>query len=104
MTAFVIVVCRSRRREVPSERVANGYEVSSGRWVVITDDELGAADPARTHAIDVEIKVEDAPEPPAVLDLMAALEESVAAAKAGRKRKAKAARKRKSALGRLPLR
>ena len=41
-------------REVPSERVANGYEVSSGHWVVLSNEELGAAEPERSHTIDIE--------------------------------------------------
>lgn len=41
-------------REVPSERVANGYEVSSGHWVVLSNEELGAAEPERTHTIEIE--------------------------------------------------
>jgi DNA end-binding protein Ku len=41
-------------REVDSGRIANGYERSSGRWVVVTDEELSAADPERSHTIDIE--------------------------------------------------
>jgi DNA end-binding protein Ku len=41
-------------REVPSERIANGFEVSSGHWVVLSSEELGAAEPERTHTIDIE--------------------------------------------------
>lgn len=41
-------------REVPSDRVANGFEVSSGHWVVLSREELEAAEPERTHTIDVE--------------------------------------------------
>ncbi len=45
-------------REVPSDRVANGYEVSSGRWVVLSNEELAAAEPERTHTIEIEDFVE----------------------------------------------
>jgi DNA end-binding protein Ku len=41
-------------REVDYDRIANGYERSSGKWVVLTDDELKAADPERSHTIDIE--------------------------------------------------
>jgi DNA end-binding protein Ku len=41
-------------REVPDERIASGYETSRGRYVVLDDDELTAAEPARTHTIDIE--------------------------------------------------
>jgi DNA end-binding protein Ku len=43
-----------------------------------------------------EITVEEAPEPAAVLDLMAALEQSVAEAKAGRRRSTKTSTKTRS--------
>src|SRR5262245_30384605 len=41
-------------REVDYERVANGYERSPGKWVVLSDDELKAADPERSHTVDIE--------------------------------------------------
>ena len=41
-------------REVDFERIANGYERSKGKLVVITDEELSAADPARSHTVDIE--------------------------------------------------
>ncbi|MET0491087.1 MAG: Ku protein [Acidimicrobiales bacterium] len=41
-------------REVDSDRIANGFERSSGSWVIVTSEELSAADPERTHTIDVD--------------------------------------------------
>jgi DNA end-binding protein Ku len=41
-------------REVDNDRIANGYERSKGKVVIVTDDELSAADPERSHTIDIE--------------------------------------------------
>jgi DNA end-binding protein Ku len=47
-------VAEKTGREVPDERIASGYEVSDGRYVVLTDEEVQAAEPERTHTVDVE--------------------------------------------------
>ena len=47
-------VAEKTGREVPDERIANGYEVTGGHYVVLTDEEMQAAEPARTHTVDVE--------------------------------------------------
>jgi DNA end-binding protein Ku len=41
-------------REVDFDRVANGYERSKGKMVIVSDEELAAADPERSHTVDVE--------------------------------------------------
>src|SRR5215218_5618521 len=41
-------------REVDYEQIANGYERSKGKMVIVTDDELSAAEPERSHTIDIE--------------------------------------------------
>jgi len=41
-------------REVDFDRIANGYERSKGKVVIVTDEELKAADPERSHTIDIE--------------------------------------------------
>jgi DNA end-binding protein Ku len=41
-------------REVDFERIANGIERDNGKWVVLTDEELSAADPERSHTVDIE--------------------------------------------------
>jgi DNA end-binding protein Ku len=41
-------------REVPDERIVSGYELDDGHYVTLTDEELGAAEPERTHTIDIE--------------------------------------------------
>ena len=40
--------------EVPRDRVAKGFEVSEGEYVVLSNDEIKAADPARRKAIELE--------------------------------------------------
>jgi DNA end-binding protein Ku len=39
--------------EVPWEHVAKGYEVDEGRWVIVTDDDVRAANVEATQTIDV---------------------------------------------------
>ena len=40
--------------EVPYEQIVKGYELSSGAYVVITDDELAALDPKALRTIDID--------------------------------------------------
>ncbi len=40
--------------EVPYERLVKGYEVSPDRYVVVTQEELEALDPVRSHTIEIE--------------------------------------------------
>jgi DNA end-binding protein Ku len=40
--------------EVPAEAIVKGYELASGEYVTIADDELGALDPEASHTIDIE--------------------------------------------------
>ncbi|WP_334142006.1 non-homologous end joining protein Ku [Rhabdothermincola sp.] len=40
--------------EVPWEQVVKGYELGSGNYVVITDEELAALDPKAVRTIDIE--------------------------------------------------
>lgn len=44
--------------DVPTEAIAKGYEVSKGRYVVITDDDLASLQPRATHTIDLQEFVE----------------------------------------------
>jgi DNA end-binding protein Ku len=41
-------------REVDYEKIAKGYEVSDGKYVVLTKEELEAADPEKTRTIEIE--------------------------------------------------
>ena len=47
-------VCTVENEEVPWEEVARGYEMESGEVVMLTDEELEAADPKKTRTIDIE--------------------------------------------------
>ena len=40
--------------EVPSEVIVKGYELSSGEYVTITDEELSALDPEASRTVDIE--------------------------------------------------
>jgi DNA end-binding protein Ku len=40
--------------EVPSEAIIKGYELSSGEYVTISDDELATLDPQASRTIDIE--------------------------------------------------
>jgi DNA end-binding protein Ku len=44
-------VNESTGEEVPYDEIVKGYELSSGSWVVVTDDDHGAVD-ARTEPAD----------------------------------------------------
>jgi DNA end-binding protein Ku len=51
-------VCTAENEEVPWEEVARGYELESGELIMLTDDELDAADPKKTRTIDIEAFVD----------------------------------------------
>ena len=40
--------------EVPYEAIVKGYELSSGQYVMVTEDELAALDPEASRTIDIE--------------------------------------------------
>ena len=44
--------------EVPWDDIVKGYEVTSGNYVLVTDDELAAFAPEATHTIDLECFVD----------------------------------------------
>lgn len=39
--------------EVPSEQLVRGYEITSGNYITITDEELRSLDPAASRSIDI---------------------------------------------------
>src|SRR5205814_3324308 len=47
-------VAEGSGREVPWEKIEKGYELAKGRYVMLTDEELEAAEPERSHGIDIE--------------------------------------------------
>jgi DNA end-binding protein Ku len=50
--------CSEEDREVPYEEIVKGYEVSKGRYVTITPEELEAFDPKGTRTIEIRDFVE----------------------------------------------
>jgi DNA end-binding protein Ku len=46
--------CADEDAEVPYEEIVKGYEISPGRYVVVTSEELEALDPKKTRTIDIE--------------------------------------------------
>src|SRR5690349_21073987 len=40
--------------EVPTEAIVKGYELASGDYVTVGDDELSALDPSANRSIDIE--------------------------------------------------
>jgi DNA end-binding protein Ku len=51
-------VCSLDEQEVPYEHVVRGFEVSKGRYVTVTPEELAALDPEATRTIDIEAFVD----------------------------------------------
>ena len=50
-------VCSKEDKEVPYEEIGNAYDLD-GEQVVLTDEELSAADPKKTRTIEIESFVE----------------------------------------------
>ena len=47
-------VCPADGEEVAWDDLVKGYEISSGQYVVVTNEELEALDPEATHTVDIE--------------------------------------------------
>ena len=45
--------CEKQKREVDGDEIVRGYEISKGKFVVITDDELEALEPRKSRDIDL---------------------------------------------------
>jgi DNA end-binding protein Ku len=50
--------CAAEEKEVPYEHIVKGYEVSKGRYVTITEEELEQYDPKATRTIEIHDFVE----------------------------------------------
>jgi DNA end-binding protein Ku len=61
-------VCAHEGREVPWEEIAKGCELDDGRWVLLSDADLEAAAPRKSHTIDIESFVEEQEIDPIYLD------------------------------------
>ncbi len=51
-------VCETDGKEVPYEHVVKGYEISKGKFVTVTRDELKAIDPVADKTVSIEAFVE----------------------------------------------
>jgi DNA end-binding protein Ku len=51
-------VAEGSNKEVDYDEISKGYEVSKGKYVVLSKEELEAADPEKTRTIDIEDFVE----------------------------------------------
>jgi DNA end-binding protein Ku len=60
--------CSTEDEEVPFEEVGHGYELDSGKEVVLSDEELSAAAPRKTRTIDIEAFVDLADVDPVYFD------------------------------------
>ncbi len=53
---------------MPWDEIAKGYELEDGRWVLLSDADLEAAAPRKSHTIDIESFVEEQEIDPIYLD------------------------------------
>jgi DNA end-binding protein Ku len=60
--------CSAEDEEVPFDEVGHGYELDSGKEVVLSDEELAAAAPRKTRTIDIEAFVDLADVDPVYFD------------------------------------
>jgi len=53
--------CSEEDVEIPYEEIVAGYEIEKGEYVMLTDEELAAAQPEKTKTIDIEefVEIED---------------------------------------------
>jgi DNA end-binding protein Ku len=47
-------VCAKEQREVPYSEIIKGFEVSSGSYVMLSKEEIAAADGSEAHIVDIE--------------------------------------------------
>jgi DNA end-binding protein Ku len=60
--------CTKEDKEVPYEEIGHGYELDSGKQVVLTDAELEAVAPRKTRTIDIQSFVDAAEIDPIMYD------------------------------------
>ncbi len=61
-------VCAHEQKEVPYSEIVKGYELDDGRWVLLSDSDLEAAAPRKSHTIDIEAFVEEREIDPLYMD------------------------------------
>jgi DNA end-binding protein Ku len=47
-------VCELEDREVPAEEIVKGFEVSKGRYITLSEEELEAMKPESSHSVELE--------------------------------------------------
>ena len=52
-------VCAHEEKQVPWDEIAKGYQLEDGRWVLLSEADLDAAAPRKSHTIDIESFVEE---------------------------------------------
>jgi DNA end-binding protein Ku len=52
-------MCALEECEVPYNEIAKGYEMEDGSWVLLSDEDLAAAAPRKSHTIDIEAFIEE---------------------------------------------
>jgi DNA end-binding protein Ku len=61
-------VCALEECEVPYGEIAKGYEMEDGSWVLLSEEDLAAAAPRKSHTIDIEAFIEEREIDPIYLD------------------------------------
>ncbi len=61
-------VCALEECEVQYSEIAKGYEMEDGSWVLLSDEDLAAAAPRKSHTIDIEAFIEEREIDPIYLD------------------------------------
>ena len=74
--------CATEDVEVPYEHVVKGYEISKGKYVAVSPEELEKLDPKATHTVDIQDFVELAEIDPVYYDRTYYLVPEASAAKA----------------------
>jgi DNA end-binding protein Ku len=54
-------ICEIEDKEVPAEEIVKGFEVSKGKYITLTDEELEAMKPESSHSVELEefVKVDE---------------------------------------------
>ncbi|HXC45593.1 MAG TPA: Ku protein, partial [Solirubrobacteraceae bacterium] len=61
-------ICALEGCEVPYGEIAKGYEMEDGNWVLLSEEDLAAAAPRKSHTIDIEAFIEEREIDPIYLD------------------------------------
>ena len=99
--------CAEEGQEIPYDEIEHGYELDDGKQVIVSDEELEAAEPKKTRTIDIEQFVDLADVDPLYFDhpyLLVPQGESEGTQRAYRLLLEVMGRAERAALGRMVLR